>query len=112
MTEKLVTQQIFESGDIRFFAYTATSRPDGTSWCGPCNRIKPYIEKYMKNYQLISTRSMPLLEYKTTVNDLVPFFIVFDTHNKELAKIQTSSSVSLHEFINKNGIYVEPDEDF
>jgi len=112
-TEKVITQDTYEiSKHLYLITYTAMTDTEGSSWCPPCNKIKPYIKKYMEMYTLIKTQNMPKIEYQEKIFKVVPYFVINDDQGNSLASIQTSSSVILHVFLNKNGIDVPIDEDF
>jgi thiol-disulfide isomerase/thioredoxin len=79
------------------------------SWCGPCNRIKPYFYSLMKDiqpelYNVDSTDSKTLNDELIDFNSVfvpIPNFIIFDKNKNYETSIQTSKNYLLYEFLKK-----------
>ena len=93
--EKLITVQqwllLDESGrSLRSFT---------ASWCAPCTRIKPCLNKLeaCKAIHLIGTVGISKADIRPGM--LIPFFQLVDENNTIVRSIQTSKEEELRQFI-------------
>jgi thiol-disulfide isomerase/thioredoxin len=70
-------------------------------WCGPCTRIKPFVNDYItKNeFKIISEETMSKTIFKKDINEYVPFFRVKDDITGTIVSIQTSDFNLLEKFL-------------
>ncbi len=79
-----------------FTAYSA-------DWCKPCQRIKPFLYNYLKDYQYEDS-IMNKADFKN-INKYIPFFTLNDE------KIQTSDYIELKKFIKSFNIKINEEID-
>jgi thiol-disulfide isomerase/thioredoxin len=90
--------------NLQIETYTAT-------WCKPCCNVKPHVLEYLKDYELVRTYDIEKPEFKTNINQFVPFFRVRSraVEDSEWSSIQTSDPEKFREFMNSLKVI---DEDF
>lgn len=67
--KEIIQVNKYTSSEKTIIAYTA-------EWCGPCNRIKPFVVSYLleNGYVLTASYEIKKTEFKENVNDYIPFF--------------------------------------
>lgn len=105
-TKTIINLTIYEIDDkTQFHTYTAT-------WCGPCQRIKPKVIEIMSNFKKIEEKNVEKIEFKKTINDFIPFFLIIKD-NEKVEGIQTSDHTELTKFLSRNKIInLKLDDDF
>ena len=85
----IVTKTVYINGATSVAVYSAP-------WCKSCNRIKEHFPELFKDYVLSSTSYLVKADYKTDINNLIPFFI---KHGREIDRLQTSDPIVLKQFL-------------
>jgi thiol-disulfide isomerase/thioredoxin len=76
-------------------------------WCGPCQRIKPYVYNYMKDC-IYEDSVMNKIDF-VVISKTIPFFAIKSESGNET--LQSSDYNTLKKFLEKNNVTINTEID-